>query len=84
MQACCILDFTLEEQVLGFTIENSSLAFNADLGYVQGTTSYMQLSDKPQVNGVTLIGNKTSDEIKVQGIMDEITAQDIDTIIYGG
>lgn len=49
-----------------------------------GTSNYNSLTNKPQINGVTLIGNKTSREIKVQDLMDEITEQDIDEIIYGG
>lgn len=45
--------------------------------------SYPPLANKPQINGVTLLGNKTSSEIKVQDAMDEITPQDIDVLIYG-
>lgn len=78
------IDFTLEEQKIGFNLECSKVSFDTDLGYVNGSVSYVQLSDKPQINGVTLIGNKTSKEIKVQAMMDEISAQEIDKIIYGG
>lgn len=53
-------------------------------GASRGTTDYNALTSKPQINSVTLIGNKTSEEIKVQGLMDEITNQEIDNIIYGG
>lgn len=45
-------------------------------------TSYKRLYDKPSINGVTLIDDKTSADIHVQHEMDEITNQDIDNIIY--
>lgn len=48
-----------------------------------GTNDYNSLIHKPSINGVTLIGDKTSDEIHVQAKMDIITEQDIDEIIYG-
>lgn len=48
-----------------------------------GTTNYEYLSNKPQINGVTLIGNKLDYELYLQHQMDEITPQDIDNIIYG-
>lgn len=50
---------------------------NATKGYVKkhsggggggGTTNYSELSNKPQINGVTLDGNKTSDELNIGGV----------------
>lgn len=49
-----------------------------------GGGSYPPLSEKPSINDVVLIGNKTSAEIHVQHEMDVITEQQIDNIIYGG
>lgn len=49
-----------------------------------GSSNYEALSHKPQINSVTLIGNKTSAELHVQDAMDTITEQEIDRIIYGG
>lgn len=49
-----------------------------------GTSNYNFLTNKPQINGVSLIGNKLSSDIHVQDEMNEITPQDIDKIIYGG
>lgn len=43
---------------------------------------YNKSFNKPQINGVELVGNKTSEEIHVQHEMDEITNQEIDNIIY--
>lgn len=55
-----------------------------DVDGKSGVTSYLGLTDKPSINDVTLIGNKTSAELYLQSIMDQITAQEIDKIIYGG
>lgn len=47
---------------------------NATKGYVKkhsggggggGTTNYSELSNKPQINGVTLSGNKTSTDLNI-------------------
>lgn len=43
---------------------------------------YNRFYNKPQINGVELIGNRLSADIHVQDEMDEITNQDIDNIIY--
>lgn len=49
---------------------------NATKGYVRkhsggggggGTTNYSELSNKPQINGVTLDGNKTSEDLHITG-----------------
>lgn len=44
--------------------------------------NYNRFYNKPQINGVELIGNRLSKEIHVQHEMDEITNQEIDQIIY--
>ena len=50
---------------------------NATKGYVKkhsggggggGTTNYSELSNKPQINGVTLDGNKTSVDLNIGGV----------------
>lgn len=43
---------------------------------------YNRFYNKPQINGVELVGNKTDEELDLQHIMDDITAQQIDNIIY--
>ena len=43
---------------------------------------YNKSFNKPQINGVELIGDKSSAEIHVQHEMDRITEQKIDDIIY--
>lgn len=49
-----------------------------------GTSNYEMLNNKPRINGVELVGNKSSEDILVQALMSEVTPQDIDKIIYGG
>ena len=64
-------------------IERNNL-ITLDIRSQSGTTNYNALTNKPQINGVTLVGNKLDYELYLQHEMDEITAQDIDRIIYGG
>ena len=42
-----------------------------------GSTNYEQLTNKPSINGVALIGNKTNEEILIQAL----TNQDIEGIL---
>lgn len=70
------LDFVIDEQdeSLDFTIDN----------YINvASTDYLDLINKPQINGVTLVGNKTSAEIHVQDPIGDISNQDIDNMIFG-
>lgn len=48
-----------------------------------GTDDYLDLDNKPQINSVTLQGNKTSSDLKLQDEMDAITNHEIDQIIFG-
>lgn len=41
-----------------------------------------QVANKPSINGVILIGDKTSKDIKVQDIMDAATIAEIEKILY--
>lgn len=61
---------------------------NATKGYVKshsggggggGTSNYNQLSNKPQINGVELIGNRTSGELNIGGISFVDKINDIST-----
>ena len=56
---------------------------NLDFGGQYCNTNYNVLTNKPKINDVTLINNKTSEELGLQDKMDEITMQDIDNIIFG-
>ena len=45
------------------------------------TSDYEKLINKPQINSVTLIKNKTSANLGLQDAMDRITNSDIDAMI---
>lgn len=67
------IEMTIEEhQEITLGVENATVSAN-----------YPGLTNKPQINNVTLLGNKTSEELYLQHQMDEITPQEIDKIIYG-
>ena len=52
---------------------------------ITGTYDYNKLKEDtlPQINSVTLKGNKISSELHVQHEMDVISYQDIDNILFG-
>ena len=45
-----------------------------------GTSFYEMLIGKPQINGIELTGNKTSDELLLQHLMIPLTNEDIDNM----
>ena len=51
-----------------------------------GTSNYEYLTNKPQINSVELVGNKTSSELKLQDEMEALTNTDIENLlnIQGG
>lgn len=59
---------TREEQYLCYLCKNGGTG-----GGGEGTTNYNDLQNRPQINGVTLTGNKTSSDL---GISAEITQVD--------
>ena len=65
-----------ERDSLKISISNTSGGF--------GTNNYEKLKNKPSINSVELLGNKTSDDLKLQSKMESITAHDIDILMYGG
>lgn len=47
------------------------------------SNNYNDLFNKPSINGVTLQGNKTADDLDLQEEMEFLTEQEIDQIIFG-
>lgn len=45
--------------------DDGDMELNDGLPYYNMTTDYWDLKNKPQINGVTLIGNKTSEELNI-------------------
>ena len=54
--------------------------------YASGSTvrDYESLVNKPSINDVTLVGNKTGNQLSLINTDDILTEQDIDRIVYGG
>lgn len=53
-------------EVITMTIGSSREPVNIDVLNAAGTSNYERLLNKPQINSVELIGNKTSDELNLQ------------------
>lgn len=70
------MDLDCNLDISGIVIDQCSIPVGSD--------DYNGLVNKPKINGVTLIGDKSSAEIHVQHEMAEITPQQIDRLIYGG
>ena len=77
-------DDDADEQGVEIFSEGGETPLNIAQEMINATelTSYNKLTDKPQINGVELVGNKLSHEIHVQHEMDRISEQEIDNIIY--
>lgn len=60
--------------------------FNASFGNVQmvHTDNYEDLYNQPQINDVTLIGNKTGEQLNLQDKMDVLSQTEIEKILYLG
>lgn len=46
-----------------------------------GTNNYEYLTNKPQINNVTLIGNKTSSQLQLQDKMESLSNMDIEELL---
>ena len=62
---------------------NKPINAKIDKSCVSGATSYPPLAEKPQINNITLIGNKTSHDLGLQDEIELATEHDIDKILYG-
>lgn len=82
----CEINFIIDDEIVDFNVANENVNFGLSNGYiVSPDTSYIPLTDKPQINYHTLeAGNNTYEELGVEPTIIDITEQDIDTIIYGG
>lgn len=79
-------DCTMSVQDMNFDIDFDSGSNGFDTSFsnlqvVTGETDYEKLKNKPSINDVTLIKNKTSDQLGLQDHMDTITNRDIEDIL---
>ena len=61
----------------------------SELSYIGGSggagvSDYRDLEGLPSINQITLLGDKDSSELGLQGEMDALLESDIDRIIFGG
>lgn len=74
------IDFNNDYSVNFDILSDGVVDFNMD-GQTVGTTDYNRLINKPSINAVELIGNKTSDELYLQDKMDTLTNNDIEELL---
>ena len=73
----------MTDNVLDVTLEESAHTLSVSIEEGGGTKDYRYLANKPKINSVELVGDKTGDDLKLQDHMDRITEHDIDVIMYG-
>ena len=73
---------TLEKDCEEFVIiepnKKEIVTFEENTG---GTSNYEYLTNKPQINSIELVGNKTSSELKLQGEMEALSNIDIENLL---
>lgn len=68
-------DLEVNKKTLEIEVTTSS-------GSSGGTKNYEKLINKPSINDIELVGNKTSSQLKLQDHMDAMTVQEIEKILY--
>lgn len=69
------------EEIATFGESDEEIAVFDEVTYIGGTNDYEKLRNLPQINDVTLIGNKKSKELKLQDEMHKLTNTDILNIL---
>ena len=60
------LNFENNEPQVSFGNTTSNIEFQAPQNVVGGATNYIALSNKPKINGVELVGDKTTEDLGIQ------------------
>lgn len=74
----------MTDNVLDVTLEESVHTLSVSMEEGGGTKDYRYLANKPKINSVELIGDKTAEDLRLQGSMEAIAEHDIDILMYGG
>lgn len=74
----------MTDNVLDVTLEESGHTLSVSMEEGGGTKDYRYLANKPKINSVELIGDKTAEDLRLQGSMEAIAEHDIDIFMYGG
>ena len=64
------LDFQNSIPQINFDILNNDLEFESPQNVVSIATDYNPLKNKPRINGVELVGNKTTEELGIEASSD--------------
>lgn len=77
-QEISVIEKDIEEIEIIESESNEIVTFEENTG---GTSNYNYLTNKPQINNIELIGNKTSNDLKLQDQMDALTNMDIENLL---
>lgn len=70
--------------ITGEIKQTEKLSGNVSVPQTVRVSDYDKLDNKPQINSVTLEGNKTGRQLSLVNSSDTLDAWEIDQIIYGG
>lgn len=77
-QEISTIEKDIEEIAIIENDSNEIVTFEENTG---GTSNYNYLTNKPQINSIELIGNKTSSELKLQDEMEALSNIDIENLL---
>lgn len=73
----------MTDNVLDVTLEEGGGTLSVSLEEGGGTKDYRYLANKPMINSVELIGDKSGSDLNLQDKMDRVTEHDIDIMMFG-
>lgn len=72
-----------EDEKESLILEQKDIQVAIPVDMPTGTGDYEELINKPKINGVELIKNKTSKDLKLQDEMDSLTNMEIERLLGG-
>lgn len=73
-----------EDSSVEIKMEDPDYILNVEIDSSDMDTNYNHLSNKPKINGITLMGDKEDTELNLQRKMNAASVQEIETILYLG
>lgn len=67
-------------ELIGEVENQHEIIGEVSIGASVGTLNYNHLLNKPQINNIELVGNKSLDNLQIQGKMDKVTNTELDNI----
>lgn len=71
----------VEEELTTLEEDNEEEFVTVEEDIAGGTNNYNNLNNKPKINNVELVGNKTSKDLKIQDEMESLTNMEIEEIL---